>query len=1092
MAISQVQVSDSASRWVFGVGLTLLIVLGFLLRLAPIGRYVTPDEPAWVERSIRFRDAVAARDWASIPSTGHPGVTTMWLGTAGVAVREWLYPVESVDHLAWVRRLAWLAPENGEAFPHLAFFLPYGRVAVALTTSLALVASFWLLKQLFGPGVALLAVGLLSLDAFFAGYSGLLHTDGLLASFSTLSLLSLLMVVRDDGPGPMPGGIWALVSGVFGALALLTKSLAGYLVIFTGVVLASAWILRRIKPPQAVGYAVLWSLASLVVYVALYPVMWVNPVETVRDLLVAPIQESTSALRPTFFAGRMALRHGPEFYLVALPFRLNAVVLLGSLLSLWVFARRKELRPLLGWLGLFCFGYLLLLALNVKRYQRYMLPVVAPVTVVASVTWSSLWRSRRWLLKAPEVDRLGLLPLVLSLCSLQLLLVLPFARYPLTSFNPLLGGPWIGGRLLSADWGEGMGAAARWLNRRPDAEQLTVAASSVPSFASLFDGHAVPAERASEADYIVRSIVGTSGPSFQHPVARACTVSFLEHAVVLTNTAPLEQASYLAARTDPGDVILLAVDTPLLRRYDGSGTVQSVARFPDEGSVADWLGRQLTDRSGRPPFSIWVVSSLSGDDLGESAITAAHLRRQLDLAATPVASTTVAGATITKYVDPALSISEQPSPYRALFDGQLALVDGVLSETVTWPDDLQVVLRWRALAPSSADHRAVVTLREEEGHLWSQGETPVLNAHFFPTSAWQVGEWADAVYALELPPTMPPGRYVVEVSLYRGDTGARLGATGPGGDFRGTVVPMGDVTVAPPEVSPDIAALQDHQRLGAAPEVSVGPLSLLGVEPPRAEVLSGDAVSFALLWQADSSPEIDHRVAFYLVAPQGETVLEQTRPLSPYPTSRWRAGHRFQSRYTLRIPPELPSGRYRLTLNVLDSRGQALVTKGVSLASIEVLPRERRFTLPDDIQRRTALRFGEEIHLRGYDIATTEIEPGERLPLTLYWQAEGSTDRGYTLFVHLLGPDGRLQGQVDSVPGQGSAPTTSWAPGQVVVEDISLLVAPDAPEGAYQVVVGFYDAAYGSRLPVEDASGRRLDEDQATLPVDIEVAGGAR
>ena len=104
-------------RWMVAVGLTMMALL---LRLLPLGRYVTPDEPAWVYRSIRLYDALAAGDWAAVPSTGHPGVTTMWLGAAGIAIQRVLSPVESATHLDWIRRMAWLAPENAEAFRHLA------------------------------------------------------------------------------------------------------------------------------------------------------------------------------------------------------------------------------------------------------------------------------------------------------------------------------------------------------------------------------------------------------------------------------------------------------------------------------------------------------------------------------------------------------------------------------------------------------------------------------------------------------------------------------------------------------------------------------------------------------------------------------------------------------------------------------------------------------------------------------------------------------------------------------------------------------------------------------------------------------------
>ncbi|RLC53759.1 MAG: hypothetical protein DRI80_19820, partial [Chloroflexota bacterium] len=93
----------------------------------------------------------------------------------------------------------------------------------------------------------------------------------------------------------------------------------------------------------------------------------------------------------------------------------------------------------------------------------------------------------------------------------------------------------------------------------------------------------------------------------------------------------------------------------------------------------------------------------------------------------------------------------------------------------------------------------------------------------------------------------------------------------------------------------------------------------------------------------------------------------------------------------------------------------------------------------------------------------------------------------YTVFVHLISPDGRPHGQVDRFPAGGAAPTTSWAPGQVIVDEIGLPVAADAPAGTYHIAVGMYDGASGGRLPVTDGSGQPLPDDQAVLPVEITV-----
>jgi hypothetical protein len=107
--------------------------------------------------------------------------------------------------------------------------------------------------------------------------------------------------------------------------------------------------------------------------------------------------------------------------------------------------------------------------------------------------------------------------------------------------------------------------------------------------------------------------------------------------------------------------------------------------------------------------------------------------------------------------------------------------------------------------------------------------------------------------------------------------------------------------------------------------------------------------------------------------------------------------------------------------------------------------------------------------------------------LTLYWEAGGPTDRDYTLFVHLIGSDGGLVGQVDRIPGNGTAPTSSWAEGQVIVDEVALPTAPGAEAGPYRIAIGFYDAAHGERLSVTDGDGEVLPQNRAILPVQIEM-----
>ena len=1104
-----------------------ICVAGLLLRLAPLGRYVTPDEPAWVYRSIRFADALAARDWAAVPSTGHPGVTTMWLGALAVAVRRLLNPTESIAYLDWIRRLAWLAPENGEAFRHLDFFLPWGRVAVALVTTLGLVAVYPLLARLFDRRVALLAVGLLAFDPFLTGYSGLLHTDALLATFSLLALVAVLNGLkelcahdtRNAGVSPPDAthqahacttgtrpkeprcAIWWALSGLFTGLALLTKTPALILPPFVILLLAIRHLQSAIRHSQFairhcslfIVHCSLLILLAVITYLALYPALWTEPASTLRTLSAFAGRHVETVQRPIFFAGQMTHDPGPAFYPAVFLFRASPVVLIGLAIGL-VQLHRLPADRRFAFLTLLAFAILfsVVMSLGAKKHDRYLLPAFPPLTLAAALGWEYLGRqvvSRRvdeyrgrQTSSTPSSFPHLLIPLV------QLALILPFIAYPLTYANPLAGGPRAAARVLSVDWGEGMGAAARWLNQLPDAGRLTVAALSVPSFAPLFTGHTVPLDRASLADYIVLGPIQLTNQSTNQPT-HTVTLGFLDHAIVLTNTAPFEQADYLAAHVGPEDLILLDADAPLLHRYTGPGILVSVADLPDQDSVAARLAELSAGR-----FHLWLVS-----DPAASPITAAHLRRELETIATPIATATVVSAHIVQFTSIQHPVSSIQPPHLATFNDHLKLVDAILpATTVNAP--FPIFLRWQIPAPIPADLHTSLYLRDSAGHLWAEVGQPVLNDVTFPTSAWAPGEWADNELTLKPPERIPPGSYAIEVTVADSD-GAQLGAWDAGGQFQGVRVPLGDVEIDPPaeplarsETGQSVVPCAEGQTLAA------GPLLVCIPDLPPQAIPSGDTLTLALAWCAAAPPQADYRVRWQLLDTAGSMALEQATDLSPYATSRWREGDSFEARYDLRIDPALPAAVYTLALNVLAPDGRSLWAEDEVLTTVEVLPRDRSFELPAGIAHPLDLTLGDLVHLRGFDLTSppsppelggTEggLQPGDTLPLALYWQADGPTDLNYTVFVHLVGPDGQLHGQVDRPPAGGAAPTNSWAPGQVIVDEITLPIAANAPAGTYHIAVGMYDAASGGRLPVTDATGQPLPDDRAILPVEITIAG---
>ena len=132
------------------------------------------------------------------------------------------------------------------------------------------------------------------------------------------------------------------------------------------------------------------------------------------------------------------------------------------------------------------------------------------------------------------------------------------------------------------------------------------------------------------------------------------------------------------------------------------------------------------------------------------------------------------------------------------------------------------------------------------------------------------------------------------------------------------------------------------------------------------------------------------------------------------------------------------------------------------------------------IQQRQPARLGEVADFLGYDLAVQ----GREVTLTLYWRSLAPMPVDYTVFNHLVGPDGKGYGQHDGPPDGGRAMTSTWTPGQIIADTHRLTIAPNAPTDL-RLQVGLYDPKTGARLPVVE-NDRAVDGAQLTLNTPIQ------
>jgi hypothetical protein len=134
----------------------------------------------------------------------------------------------------------------------------------------------------------------------------------------------------------------------------------------------------------------------------------------------------------------------------------------------------------------------------------------------------------------------------------------------------------------------------------------------------------------------------------------------------------------------------------------------------------------------------------------------------------------------------------------------------------------------------------------------------------------------------------------------------------------------------------------------------------------------------------------------------------------------------------------------------------------------------RNFDIPD-IPTPLVANFKQEIELLGYELPTRRIQPGQRLPLTLYWRALDTIGDDYRLFANPLDEQQRRRGGYDRRPRDGYS-TLRWVPGEVIIDPFGIPIEPDAPPGIYTIDFGFYreTEAGAEALPLVEA-GQTLD-----------------
>jgi uncharacterized membrane protein len=264
-------------------------------------------------------------------------------------------------------------------------------------------------------------------------------------------------------------------------------------------------------------------------------------------------------------------------------------------------------------------------------------------------------------------------------------------------------------------------------------------------------------------------------------------------------------------------------------------------------------------------------------------------------------------------------------------------------------------------------------------------------------------------------------------------------------------------------------------------------------EPRHSELdnLRRQQTAVRLYWQALRPLEKNVRLHPFFLNAGGELIEDtQQRPLVAqiwYPPHQWQPGEiivtqtlpwdlgeRWSLAAGVLAGSDWSDWNQRLKVEILGAAGNARrfeANTWARLASfeqggrklVEISPVEPDLVPSHSLQA----NLGNMMELRGYDTALRAGAGGRELAMTLYWQALAPMDRNYTVFIHVLGPDGQVVAQHDAEPWwQVSVPTSTWQPGEDLQDQHVLSLPPDLPPGTYRLRAGVYYWQTLERLPV--------------------------
>ena len=255
--------------------LFVVAALAFLPRALEPDAHWSGDETRWLTRSFRFLNGLYKRDAALTNQSYHPGVITMWIGSASLwskyAPVMFMVGANTDSH----------TPSGGITEDQLAIPTPENlartRLGMAIFNTLIICAIFVALQRFFGYAIAVISILMICYGPTGLAESRKVHVDAPLTGLMLLSVMFMLSYFESSNRR-----LFIILSGItFGAACLAKVTGLILLAYFPLIVIfyrfasthdANLYRLRQL--PYILSSFLVWMSSALLAVLAIWPAMW--------------------------------------------------------------------------------------------------------------------------------------------------------------------------------------------------------------------------------------------------------------------------------------------------------------------------------------------------------------------------------------------------------------------------------------------------------------------------------------------------------------------------------------------------------------------------------------------------------------------------------------------------------------------------------------------------------------------------------------------------------------------------------------------------------------------------------------------------